>query len=307
MSKVSIVGAGRVGAATCHLMARTGLTEVVLVDIADGLAEGEALDIAQSLAVEGIDAHLLGTQDFREIGGSDLVIVTAGSPRKPGMTREDLLHKNADIISSVAEQIALRAPNSTVCVVTNPVDVMTYLTLKKTGFAPERVFGQAGVLDSGRFRLFLAKEMGVSVKDVTAMVLGGHGDSMVSIPAYTTVSGIPVTERIPSDSLDRITRRTREAGAEVVGLMKTGSAYRGPAAAAVQMAQAFLLDSKRVMPTSAYLSGQYGVHDVYLGVPARLGAGGVEEILELLLSPQELCDLQASATFYREQNSKLRV
>jgi len=307
MNKVSIVGAGRVGAATCEQLARTGLAEIVLIDVAEGLAEGEALDQAQALAIEGIDCRLTGTQDFRELTGSDLIIVTAGSPRKPGMSREDLLHRNSEIVASVAEQIAIRAPDSMVCVVTNPVDVMTFLVQKKTAFPSERVFGQAGVLDSGRFRLFMAREMAVSVKDVTAMVLGGHGDTMVSVPAYTTVSGIPVTERMPSDALDRITRRTREAGAEIVGLMKTGSAYRGPAAAAVQMALAVLLDTKRVMPVSAYLSGQYGVHDVYLGVPARLGAGGVEEVLELLLSPQELCDLQASATYYREQNSKLRV
>lgn len=305
MQKVTVVGAGRVGAATCHLLAQRALAQLVLVDVADGLAEGEALDISQSLAIEGIDVDLVGTADFREMAGSDMVIITAGSPRKPGMSREDLLHRNAEIVSAVCEQIALRAPEAVVCVVTNPVDVMTYLAWKRTGFPPQRVFGQAGVLDSGRFRYFLAREIGVSVKDVSAMVLGGHGDTMVSVPAYTTISGIPVTERMPADALERITRRTREAGGEIVELMKKGSAYRGPAAAAAQMAQAVLMDSQRVMPTSAYLSGQYGIHDVYLGVPARLGAGGVKEIIELLLSPQELCDLQESATFYREQNAKL--
>ena len=304
-SKVSVVGAGNVGATCALYLAQSELAEVVLLDIVEDMPQGKALDILEACRPMGISASVVGSNDFSLMGGSSVVIVTAGLARKPGMSRLDLLKKNAKIIRSVTGQIAEHAPKAMILMVTNPVDVMTYHALKVSGFPQRRVFGQAGVLDSARMAAFIALELGVSVSTVHAMVLGGHGDSMVPLPRFTTVSGIPIPELIASDRVDAICERTRKGGGEIVSLLKTGSAFYAPAAATVRMVKAILLNTGELLPASALLEGQYGIEDVYLGVPVKMGAEGVEEILELNLNQEELALLHRSAGLYKESIAQL--
>jgi malate dehydrogenase len=300
MPKIGVVGAGNVGASAALYAAEAELGDVVLVDILEGVAKGKALDLLEAGPVRGYDSRVEGSGDLRALAGSDLVIVTAGLPRKPGMTRLDLLKANADIIRGVAEAIRTHAKDAIVIMVTNPLDVMTYLTYRVTGFARERVMGMAGVLDSARFRTFLAEEIGVSVEDVQAMVLGGHGDTMVPLLRYSTVSGIPVESFIAPGRLAEIVQRTRDGGAEIVKLLQTGSAFYAPASSAVQMAESILRDKKRLLPTAAYLDGEYGQRDVFLGVPCILGSRGVEKIVELELTAEEMAALANSAEEVRK-------
>lgn len=307
--KISIVGgAGNVGSTAGLIAAQKELGDVVLVDVpaAEGVARGKALDMTEMGPVERFDAVVTGTSDYREIAGSDVVIVTAGLARRPGMTREDLLQKNAEIIQSVAKGIKTHAPEAIVLVVSNPIDVMTYLTWKVTGFPEERVIGQAGILDSARFRTFIAMELGCSVEDVVTMVLGGHGDSMVPLPRYTSIAGIPLPELLPPERIEALVERTRNGGAEIVQLLGTGSAYYAPGAAVVQMAEAILKDKRRILPCSAHLTGQYGIDDVYIGVPVLLGAGGLLKIYELELNEEELGSLRKSAGIYQAHLESIR-
>jgi malate dehydrogenase len=305
MRKVSIIGAGHVGATTAHLLALNEIADVILVDIIDGLPQGKALDMLEGRSLEGSDSNIVGTNSYDAITGSDITVVTAGIPRKPGMTRLDLLQQNAKIITSVIQSVVQNAPDTIILMVSNPVDVMTYLAYKRSGFEPHRVFGQAGVLDSSRFRGFIASELGISAEDVKAMVLGGHGDSMVPLPRYASVAGIPVRELLPDTTIKRLVERTRKAGGEIVSLLRTGSAYYSPAAAIVQMTEAILKDKKRIVPASAYLNGEYGLKDIYVGVPVILGARGVERVLELNLDDLELKALTRSAAIYRDALNEL--
>jgi malate dehydrogenase len=302
MPKIGFIGAGNVGATAANYAARDELGDVVLVDIKEGMPQGKALDMSESRPIANMDPNITGTNDYDDIEGCDLFVVTAGLPRKPGMTREDLLQKNAEIIEGIGEEIRDKAPESKIIMVTNPLDVMTYLMREVTGFPAERVIGQAGVLDSARFSYFIANELDVSAEDVDAMVLGGHGDSMVPLPRYTTVSGISVEDLIEDeDRLDEMVERTRGAGGEIVDLLGDGSAFYAPAAAVNQMARSILKDKKRILPCSVYADGQYGLEDVYIGLPAKLGENGVEEIIELDLEDEEYESLEESAEFYGEQ------
>jgi len=300
MNKVSIIGAGNVGASTARLIAQKELADVVLVDIVEGLPQGKALDILESGPIEGFDSKIIGTNSYQEIQNSKVTVVTAGLPRKPGMSRLDLLEKNHRIVKSIIQNIVDMVPETIIVMVTNPLDVMTYVAFKESGFKSSHVLGQAGVLDSSRFRSFIAMELGVSVEDVQSMVLGGHGDSMVPLPRYTTVSGIPVTELLSSEVIERLIDRTRKAGGEIIAHLKTSSAYYSPAAAIVQLVESILKDKKRIVPVSAYLNGEYGLKNVYVGVPVKLGAQAVEEIIELELTEDELKALQRSAAIYVE-------
>jgi malate dehydrogenase len=300
MNKVSIIGAGNVGASTARLIAQKELADVVLVDIVEGLPQGKALDILESGPIEGFDSKIIGTNSYQEIQNSKITVVTAGLPRKPGMSRLDLLEKNHRIVKSIIQNIVDTVPETIIVMVTNPLDVMTYVAFKESGFKSSHVLGQAGVLDSSRFRSFIAMELGVSVEDVQSMVLGGHGDSMVPLPRYTTVSGIPVTELLSSEVIERLINRTRKAGGEIIAHLKTSSAYYSPAAAIVQLVESILKDKKRIVPVSAYLNGEYGLKNVYVGVPVKLGTQGVEEIIELNLTEDELKALQRSAAIYVE-------
>jgi malate dehydrogenase len=295
MAKIAVVGAGNVGASAALYAAEAELGDVVLVDILEGVAKGKALDLLEAGPVRHYDSLIEGSGDIRALEGSDLIIVTAGLPRKPGMSRLDLLKANADIIRGVAEAIRDNAKNAFVILVTNPLDVMTYLTFRITGFPRERVMGMAGVLDSSRFRTFIAQEIGVSVEEVHAMVLGGHGDTMVPLLRYSTVSGIPVENFIKKERLAEIVQRTRDGGAEIVKLLQTGSAFYAPASSAVQMAEAILRDKKRLLPVAAHLNGEYGLRDLFLGVPAILGSRGIERIVELELTAEEKAALAKSA------------
>lgn len=300
MKKVSVIGSGNVGATVALIIAERELADVVLVDIIDGKPQGLGLDMAEAGPISRFDSAVEGSNDYSKIKDSDIVVVTAGLARKPGMSRLDLLQKNGEIIGQVASNIAKYAPESIVVMVTNPVDVMTYHAWKVTKFPKNRVIGQAGVLDSARFATFIGMKLGISVEDISAMVLGGHGDEMVPLPRYTTVSGIPITELLPSDTIDGLIKRTRDGGAEIVNLLKTGSAFCAPGFATAQMVEAILKDKKRILPCSAYLDGEYGIKDVYIGVPVKLGANGVEEIIELKLTQSELTALQNSAKVYKE-------
>ena len=300
MNKVSIIGAGNVGASTARLIAQKELADVVLVDIVEGLPQGKALDILESGPIEGFDSKIIGTNSYQEIKNSKVTVITAGLPRKPGMSRLDLLEKNHRIVKSIIQNIVDMAPETIIVMVTNPLDVMTYVAFKESGFKSSHVLGQAGVLDSSRFRSFIAMELEVSVEDVQSMVLGGHGDSMVPLPRYTTVSGIPVTELLSSDVIERLINRTRKAGAEIIAHLKTSSAYYSPAAAIGQIVESILKDKKRIVPASSYLNGEYGLKNVYVGVPVKLGSQGVEEIIELELTEDELKALQRSAAIYVE-------
>ena len=307
MDKVSIIGAGQVGAAAALFIAQKQIANLLLVDVVPGLAKGKALDLSQAAPVEGYGARIDGTEKFSEIEGSEVVVVTAGVARRPGMSRLDLLEKNASIVKGIAEDIAKYAPSAVLIMVTNPLDLITYLVWKISGFPPQRVLGQAGILDTARFRHFVAQELGGSPEDVSAMVLGGHGDTMVPLPRYTCVSGVPITELLSAERIAELVERTRRGGAEIVALLKTGSASFAPGAAAAQMVEAILRDQKRILPCSAYLQGEYGIEGVFVGVPVRLGAQGVEEILELKLTPEELKALRASAVVYKQGIDQLKL
>ncbi len=295
-AKITIIGAGNVGATTAHWCAAAELGDVVLLDIpqTEGMPQGKALDLMQASPVVGFDANVTGTTRYEETAESDVVVITAGVPRKPGMSRDDLLSTNARIVGSVAAQIRDQSPGALVIVVSNPLDAMVQRTWQVTGFPHQRVMGQAGILDTARFRTFVALELGVSVEDVSAMLLGGHGDTMVPLASCTSVGGIPVTQLIPPKRLEQIVQRTRDGGAEIVGLLKTGSAYYAPAAATAQMVEAIVRDRKRLLPAAAYCDKEYGVGGYYVGVPVVLGAGGVERIIELELSDGERAALQKS-------------
>ena len=297
--RITIVGAGNVGATCALFSAQRDLGEVVLVDVLDGLAAGKALDLAEAAPLLGTSHPITGTTDYAATAGSQLAIVTAGLARKPGMSRDDLLARNAEIVSSVVKELVARSPEIILVIVSNPVDAMTSLAHRASGLPPERVVGMAGVLDSARMRAFIAMEAGVSPKDVQAYVLGGHGDSMVPLVRYSSVGGVPLSERLPADRLEKIVERTRNGGAEIVALLKTGSAFVAPAAAAVDMAQAILRDEGRVLPCAAYCDAEYGVGGTFVGVPARLGAGGVTEVLEFDLSDAERAAFDASARHVR--------
>ena len=295
MPKITIIGAGAVGATAAQRIAEKELGDVVLTDIVEGLPQGKALDLMEAAPLFGYDSKILGTNDYRDIEGSDVVVITAGIARKPGMTREDLLKINTKIIREVSRNIARYAPDSIVITVTNPLDIMTYVAMKTTGFEPARVFGMSGVLDAGRFASFIAMELGCSARDINAMVLGGHGDTMVPLPRFTTVSGVPITELMPGSTIQRLVDRTINGGAEIVNLLKTGSAFYAPSAAVTNMVEAVVKDTKRVLPVCAYLNGEYGRKDIYLGVPVKLGRRGVEEIIELKLTDDEKKALDRSA------------
>ena len=300
LSKIAVVGAGHVGATAAQRLAEKSLARtVVMVDVIEGLPQGKALDQWQSAPIEGFDTRVIGGQTYEPAAGADMFIVTAGIARKPGMSRDDLIKTNAGIVGSVCEQIKRLAPNAIVIVVSNPLDVMCYVALKATGFPRERVIGMAGVLDTARYRTFLAQALDVSVEDIQAMVLGGHGDTMVPLISYTTVSGIPVTQLLAKDKLDAIVERTRNGGAEIVAHLKTGSAYYAPSAAAVQMAEAIVLDKKRILPCAAWLQGEFGLRDVFCGVPCKLGRQGLQQVIEVTLTDAERRDLHASAEAVR--------
>ena len=301
--KVAVIGAGNVGATCAFMLAERKVGEIVLLDIYEGFAKGKALDMSQGGQILNYDGKITGTMDYADIAGADVVVVTSGFPRQPGMSREDLIGKNADIISQVGTGIRDHAPDAIIVMVTNPLDLMTYHMRAVTGFPAERVVGQAGILDSARMTHFIAQEVGCSNEDVQAMVLGGHGDTMVPLPRYTTVGGIPITQIMDADTIDAICERTASGGGEIVKLLERGSAFYAPGAAAAVMAESILNDRKRMLPCSAYLSGQYGLEDVYIGVPVILGRNGVESIVELELEDSELSSLQKSAAFYKTQLS----
>ncbi len=290
--KIALIGAGMIGGTLAHLCETKNLGDVVLFDIAEGLPQGKALDISQSSAVDGCDVNLKGTNDYADIAGADVVIVTAGVPRKPGMSRDDLVAINTGIIKTVGENIKKHAPNAFVIVITNPLDAMVYVMQKVSGLPTNKVVGMAGVLDSSRFAYFLSEALNVSISDINAFVLGGHGDTMVPVVDYTTVSGIPLPEFVKNgwitqEKLDQIVQRTRDGGAEIVNLLKTGSAFYAPAASAIRMEEAYLYDKKRILPVAAYLNGEYGVKNLYVGVPTIIGAGGAEKIVEISLKPEQ--------------------
>lgn len=285
--KIALIGAGQIGGVLAQLTAQRELGDVVVFDVVEGVPQGKALDILESGPVDGFDSHLKGTNSYEDLKGADVVIVTAGVPRKPGMSRDDLLNTNVAIMKDVAANVKKNCDGAFVIVISNPLDAMVYTMQKITGFPTNKVIGMAGVLDSSRFRTFVAMELGVSVEDVTALVLGGHGDDMVPVPRYCTVNGIPITELMPQDKIDAIIKRTQMAGGEIVNLLKTGSAFFSPAASALAMAESYLKDKKRVLPCAAYLNGEYGVTGYYMGVPTVIGAGGAEKILELKFNDAE--------------------
>ena len=297
--KVTVVGAGNVGATAAQRLAEKNVADVVLVDVVEGMPQGKALDLTEAAPVEGHDCSLVGCNDYEASADSDVIIITAGIARKPGMSRDDLIKTNMKIVGDVTREVASRSPNAVLIIVSNPLDAMCHVAYEASGFSPKKVVGMAGVLDSARFRSFIAKEINVSMENVHAMVLGGHGDTMVPLPRFATVSGIPVSEFIPEKRLQEIIQRTRDGGAEIVSLLKTGSAYYAPASSAVEMAEAILYDRKKILPCAALLQGQYGIRDLFIGVPVKLGEGGIQEIIELKLSPEENAMLQKSADSVR--------
>ncbi len=305
--RVSIIGAGNVGASVAERIALRRLADVVMVDIIEGLPQGKALDLNEAAPVDAYDVRLTGSNGYEDTRDSDIVVITSGLPRKPGMTRDDLLQKNFEIVKAVTEQVARHSPRAILIVVSNPLDAMAYTALKASGFPRERVIGMAGVLDSARMRFFIADALGVSIENTHAFVLGGHGDTMVPLPRYSTVSGIPITELLPRDRIDAIVQRTRDGGIEVVNLLKSGSAYYAPASSIVQMVEAILLDKHLILPCAVYLSGEYGYRDLFLGVPARLGAKGMEKVIEIQLTTEEKAALDRSAAAVKELVSKLKV
>ncbi|NTV45989.1 MAG: malate dehydrogenase [Chlorobiales bacterium] len=306
--KITVIGAGNVGATAAQRIIEKQLAdEVVLVDVVEGVPQGKALDMYESAPVEIFDTKIIGTNSYEETAGSDIILITAGRPRKPGMTREELLAINADIVKKVTEESASRSPNAIIIVVSNPLDVMTYVAYVASSFPKERVIGMAGVLDTARFRTFIAMELNVSVQDVNAFVLGGHGDSMVPVVKYTTVAGIPITELLPQDKIDALVKRAQNGGIEIVNFLKTGSAFYAPSSAAVEMIESIVKDRKRILPCAAYVTGQYGINDVYLGVPVKLGRKGVEHIYEIKLDDVSLKALHASAAEVKENCDKVKA
>jgi malate dehydrogenase len=305
--KISIIGAGFVGATAAHWAAEKELGDVVIVDIIEGLPQGKALDLFEASPVEGFDAKVIGTNSFEETRDSDVVIITSGVPRKPGMSREDLLETNKKIIESVVVQVVGKSPQAILIMVTNPLDTMTYLAFKKSKFPRERVMGMAGILDTARFKAFIAMELSVSVEDIQALLLGGHGDEMVPLPRYTTVSGIPLTQLLPKGTIDRLVDRTRKGGGEIVNFLKTGSAFYAPSAAAIQMTEAVLKDKKRILPCCVYLNGEYGLKDICFGVPVKLGAKGAESIIEIQLTEEEKALVSKSAESVKKSIAELKL
>ncbi|MCF8037417.1 MAG: malate dehydrogenase [Desulfobacteraceae bacterium] len=297
--KVTVVGAGNVGATAAQRLAEKQLCDVVLVDIAEGLPQGKALDLAEAAPIEKHDACLAGTNDYAETAGSDIVIITAGIPRKPGMSRDDLLKTNSDIMKTVVSNVAEKSPGAILIIVSNPLDAMCHVAFEASGFEKNRVIGMAGVLDSARFRTFIARELNVSVENTHAFVLGGHGDTMVPLPRFSTVAGIPITELLSEDRIEALVDRTRKGGAEIVSLLKTGSAFYAPASAAAEMAESILKDKKKILPCAAYLEGEYGIDGLFIGVPVKLGKSGIEEIVEITLADEEAASLQQSADAVR--------
>lgn len=308
VNKITVVGAGNVGATTAQRIAEKTLARtVVMVDVAEGIPQGKGLDQWESAPVEGFDTRVIGSNGYEESAGSDIVVITAGIARKPGMSRDDLLNINAGIVKSVSEEVKRTSPNAIVIVVSNPLDVMCYVALKTTGFPRERVIGMAGVLDTARYRSFIAEALDVSVRDIQAMVLGGHGDTMVPLISYTTISGIPVTQLMPRAQLDAIVQRARDGGAEIVKYLKTGSAYYAPSSGAVEMVEAIVHDRKRILPCAAWLQGEYGLKDLFLGVPCKLGRNGLEKVLEIELTADERTALGKSADAVREPMATLSL
>jgi malate dehydrogenase len=293
--KVSIVGSGNVGATAAHWIASKELADVVLIDIVEGVPQGKALDLLQAMPIEKRDSRIIGTNDYKDTANSDIVVITAGIPRKPGMSRDDLLNTNYKIMQDVVGKVVEHSPNCIIIVVSNPLDAMAQAAYKISKFSKNRVLGMAGVLDSARFRTFIAEELNVSVENVTAFVLGGHGDTMVPLARYSTVAGIPITELIAPDRLKALVDRTANGGAEIVKYLKTGSAYYAPSAATTEMVEAILKDKKKIMPCAAYLEGEYGIHGLFVGVPCKLGAKGLEQIIEIKLTPEEQAALKKSA------------
>ena len=298
--KVTVVGSGNVGATVAHRLADKQLADVVLIDILEGIPQGKGLDLLESGPIEGYDVRIRGTNDYADTAASDLVVLTAGFPRKPGMSRDDLLKANYDVVKGTVEQVVKHSPDCIFIVVTNPLDAMAQTAYRVSGFSKNRVIGMAGILDTARYRTFIAEALNVSVQNVQGFVLGGHGDTMVPVPRYTTVAGIPVTELLPEEQLDQIIKRTANGGAEIVSLLKTGSAYYAPSAAVVEMIDAVFNDRKKILPCAAYLEGEYGIHGLFVGVPAKLGARGIEQIIEIRLTPEEQAALERSANAVKE-------
>jgi len=305
--KITVVGAGHVGASVAQYTVEKELGDVVLIDVVEGIPQGKALDLLQAGPIHRYDSMVSGSNGYEETANSDVVVITAGLARKPGMTRDDLLFKNAEIVGSVVEQIVARSKHAILVLVTNPLDAMVQLAWKKSGFPHKRVIGMAGVLDSARFRTFIARELDVSVENVTAFVLGGHGDTMVPLPRYSTVAGIPITDLLSKEKIDALVTRTANGGAEIVNYLKTGSAYYAPAASAVEMVEAILKDKKKILPCAAYLEGQYGTKGLYVGVPVKLGRSGVEQIIEIKLTLDEQAAFDKSAAAVRELVEKLKL
>jgi malate dehydrogenase len=299
-SKVTVVGAGNVGGTTAQRLAERNYADVVLVDIIEGLPQGKALDILESGPILGYDSNVIGTNGYGESANSDVVVITSGSPRKPGMSRDDLLKTNQNIVSSVTEEVVKHSPGAIIVVVANPLDAMCHVAMEVSGFPRERVVGMAGILDTARYRTFIAQELGVSVRDVFALVLGGHGDTMVPLPSMATVGGVAITELLSEERVEAIVDRTRGGGAEIVQLLQSGSAFYAPSAAVVEMVDSILLDQKRILPCATYLQGEYDIDDLFVGVPVKLGASGIEEVVELDLQDNELEDLKNSAGAVRE-------
>jgi len=304
--KVTVIGAGHVGATAAQRLAEKELCDVVLIDIIEGVPQGKALDLAEAAPIEKHDAHLTGANVYDASADSDIVIITAGIPRKPGMSRDDLISTNAGIVKAVTQQIAALSPNSILIIVSNPLDAMCHVAYESSGFSKKRVIGMAGVLDSARFRAFISMELKVSVENTHAFVLGGHGDTMVPLPRYSTVAGIPITELMSEDRIEALVDRTRNGGAEIVGLLKTGSAYYAPASAAVEMAESILKDKKKILPCAVYLEGEYGINDLFIGVPVKLGVSGAEEVIEITLTKEENAALQKSAAAVQELKEVLK-
>ncbi len=303
--KVTVVGAGNVGATVAQYLVERELADVVLTDVVEGLPQGKALDLLEAGPIQGYDCRLVGANDYEATAGSDIVVITAGLARKPGMSRDDLLLKNAEIVRAVVQEAVPRSPEAILVVVTNPLDAMAQLAWRVSGFPRERVVGMAGVLDAARFRTFIALELDVSVENVTAFVLGGHGDTMVPLPRYSTVAGIPITELLPKERIEALVQRTAHGGGEIVNLLKTGSAFYAPGAAVTEMVEAILRDKKKILPCAAYLEGEYGIRGLFVGVPVKLGRRGIERILEIPLTPDEAAALQRSAAAVRELVTKL--
>lgn len=305
--KVTVIGAGNVGATAAQRLAEKELCDVVLVDIVEGVPQGKSLDLTEAAPIEKHDAHLIGTNSYEASKDSDIIIITAGIPRKPGMSRDDLISTNAGIMRAVTTEAAKLSPNAVIIVVSNPLDAMCQVALEASGFPKNRVIGMAGVLDSARFRAFISMELGVSVENTHAFVLGGHGDTMVPLPRYSTVAGIPITELMSEERIKALVDRTANGGAEIVGLLKTGSAYYAPASAAVEMAEAILKDKKKILPCAAYLQGEYGYNELFIGVPVKLGAGGIEAVIEIKLTDDEKAALDRSAAAVQELKDLLKT